>query len=365
MSLPQSEVLVTGPLGCLGSRLVESLVRSLPGRERLSQPRAELRIRCLAAPGQEFIPLTKLSDHIRITVGDIRRPQDCERFCDGAQGAVLFHAEGTIRPSRVSEFSKITRDGTENLLRAALAAKVRKAIYVSCSAVLGVPKSNPVTEETPPAPGEAYGRAKLEGERLCNEFTQRGLDVTIIRPRTIMGHGRLGIFQILFEWIREGRNIPVLGCGDNRYQFVHAEDLAEACILAAARPGAAIYNCGTDRFGTMRETLEHLCAHAKTGSHVRSVPMAPAVALMKATSALGLSPLGAYHALMYGRSLYFDIGKAQKELAWQPRYSNNEMFVQSYDWYLKNREFILGASGASQHRSAVKQGILALVKHLL
>src|SRR5206468_1516642 len=151
------------------------------------------------------------------------------------------------------------------LLRAALEAKVRKVINVSSSAVFGAPKSNPVTEETPPTPGEAYGRAKLEGENLCRRFAREGLDVTIIRPRTIMGHGRLGIFQILFEWIRQGSNVPVLGGGQNRYQFVHADDLAEACILAAARPGPAIYNCGTDRFGTMREALEHLCAHARTG----------------------------------------------------------------------------------------------------
>jgi dTDP-D-glucose 4,6-dehydratase len=86
---------------------------------------------------------------------------------------------------------------------------------------------------------------------------------------------------------------------------------------------------------------------------------------MKLTSALGLSPLGPYHALMYGRSLYFDITKAQQELGWQPRWSNDEMFVQSYEWYLRNREAILRAHGASHHRSAVRQGILSLVKHLL
>jgi nucleoside-diphosphate-sugar epimerase len=115
----------------------------------------------------------------------------------------------------------------------------------------------------------------------------------------------------------------------------------------------------------MREALENLCAHARTGSKVRSVPMPPAVALMKLTSALGLSPLGAYHALMYGRSLYFDITKAQRELNWQPRFSTDEMFAQSYDWYLANREKTLNAHNASHHRTAVKQGILSLVKRVL
>ena len=65
-----------------------------------------------------------------------------------------------------------------------------------------------------------------------------GLDLTIFRPRTILGHGRLGIFAPLFNWIAEGKDVFVLGRGDNHYQFVRAEDLAEACVLAAARPGA-------------------------------------------------------------------------------------------------------------------------------
>ena len=296
--------------------------------------------------------------------GDIRAAAAVDQAVSGCD--VVYHCVAQVPLAKDRElFHSVNVHGTENLLKATLAAKVRKVIYVSSSAVFGVPKSNPVTEETPPTPGEAYGRAKLEGEDLCHRFAKQGLDVTIIRPRTIMGHGRLGIFQILFEWIREGYNVPVFGRGDNVYQFVHADDLAEACTLAAARPGPTVYNCGASRYGTMHEALEHLCAHAKTGSQVRSVPMTPAVLMMNLTSALGISPLGAYHALMYGRSLYFDIGKAQRELNWRPRFSTDEMFAQSYDWYLANREKILASHHASHHRSPVKQGVLSLVKHIL
>ena len=198
-----------------------------------------------------------------------------------------------------------------------------------------------MTEETVPKPIETYGKAKLAGENLCREYARNGLDITIIRPRTIVGHGRLGIFQILFEWIYQGKNIPVLGDGKNTYQFVHADDLAEACIQASMLKGADAFNCGTDRFGTMREVLEHLCRHAGTGSNVKSLPMWPMVAAMNLSSGLGISPLGAYHAAMYGRSFYFDVGKTRTKLRWSPRYSNNEMFVQSYEWYLTNRTAVL------------------------
>jgi nucleoside-diphosphate-sugar epimerase len=260
-------------------------------------------------------------------------------------------------------FWSVNHGGTDNLLRAAAEAGVRKVVHTSSSAIFGVPRRNPVRENDEAEPGEAYGRAKLAAETLVREWiTRAGLDVTVIRPRTILGHGRLGIFQILFDWVEEGRNIPVLGKGDNLYQFVHADDLADACIRAAARPGPAVYNVGAARFGTMRQTLEALCAHAGTGSRVYSVPMGLAVAAMKLTSALGLSPLGPYHSLMYGRSLYFDIGKARAELAWEPRYSNEEALCESYDWYLSHKQDVLGATDRSAHRSAMRQGVLRLIK---
>jgi nucleoside-diphosphate-sugar epimerase len=342
-----SRVLITGGSGYFGSLL----------RDRLLDRGEAVRVIDLADADDR--PAT-----VEFALGDIRDENRVREACDGCE--VIYHCVAQVPLAKDRHlFESVNIQGTENLLKAALAAKARKVIYVSSSAVFGAPKSNPVTEQTPPAPAEAYGRAKFEGETLCARYGQLGLDVSIIRPRTIMGHGRLGIFQILFEWIRTGYNVPVLGHGDNTYQFVHADDLAEACILAAGRAGGATYNCGTDRFNTMREVLENLCAHAKTGSRVKSVPMAPAVAFMKLTSALGASPLGPYHSLMYGRSMYFDIAKAKTELGWQPRFSNNEMFVHSYDWYLENREKILASHGASHHRSAVKQGVLGLIKHWL
>lgn len=342
-----SEFLITGGSGYFGALL----------RDRLRAGGHSVRI-------FDLVDTDEREPAVKFFQGDIRNASQVLRACLGTR--VVFHCVAQVPLAKDKAlFHSVNVGGMKNLLEAALAARVQKVIYVSSSAVFGAPKSNPVTEQTAPAPAEAYGRAKLEGETLCAQYVNRGLDLSIIRPRTIMGHGRLGIFQILFEWIRTGYNVPVLGGGENQYQFVHADDLAEACILAARRAGPATFNCGTDRFGSMRAVLEQLCRHAGTTSKVRSVPLAPAVAFMNLTASIGLSPLGPYHALMYGRSMYFDITKAKTELGWQPRFSNDEMFRQSYDWYLSNRETILAAHGASHHRSAVKQGILGLIKYFL
>ncbi|MCA9599025.1 MAG: hypothetical protein KC776_37200, partial [Myxococcales bacterium] len=99
-------------------------------------------------------------------------------------------------------------------------------------------------------------------------------------------------------------------------------------------------------------------------SPVRSLPFGPTQLAMQATGALGVSPLGAYHALMYGRELFFDVSDTRRELGWEPRWSNAEMIADSYDYYVAHREEILARSGASHHRSPVKLGVLALLEKL-
>jgi len=342
-----ARVLITGGSGYFGCLL----------RDRLRARGAEVRV-------FDRIDVEDRPADVDFVEGDIRDLAQVRRACEGVD--IVFHnvAQVPLAKDRAL-FWSVNCGGTEILLQAARAAGVGKIVHTSSSAVFGIPARNPVDDRVQPHPLEAYGRAKLEAEHLIEAAVrEHGVDVTIIRPRTILGHGRLGIFQILFDWVEEGRRIPVLGGGANIYQFVHADDLADACIQAAGRPGFAVYNIGAARFGTMRQTLEALCRHAGTGSTVYSLPMGWAVAAMKITSALRLSPLGAYHSLMYGRSLYFDITRPLRELDWQPRWSNEEMICESYDWYRAHKQQVLHAAGGSAHRSAVKQGVLRLLKLL-
>jgi nucleoside-diphosphate-sugar epimerase len=295
--------------------------------------------------------------------GDIRDRAAIRRACEGID--IIHHNVAQVPLAKDSElFWSVNVDGTRNLIEAARAQKVGKTVLVSSSAVFGVPDVNPVTEATEPRPQEDYGRAKLRGERLARAASEQGVDISIIRPRTILGHGRLGIFQILFDWVQRGKPVWVLGRGDNRYQFVHCMDLADACIRAGERAGAATYNIGAERFGSMREILEALVRHANTGSRVRSLPLGPTVRAMELTSRIGLSPLGAYHSLMYGREMFFDLTAAKTELDWSSRYSNEEALIESYDYYVANRDEILRRRGASHHRSALRQGVLRLLEYL-
>lgn len=335
--------LVTGGSGYFGSLLVRRLVA------------AGHQVRVLDINDADDRPAD-----VELIVGDIRNPDVVARAVAGCD--IIFNNVAQVPLAKDEHLLRtVNVDGTALLLREAARVGVDKVVHTSSSAVFGVPASNPILPSTVPFPVEAYGHAKLAAEWACLDAVSKGLDVTIVRPRTILGHGRLGIFGILFEWVADGADIFVLGKGDNRYQFVHADDLAEVCLLAAGAPGPAVFNAGTDRFGTMRESLESLCVHAGTGSRVRSLPASPASALMKAAAAAHLAPFAPYHWMMYSKSLWFDIDHVRDTLGWKPRWSNEEMLADSYDWFLRNRANT-DQAGRSHHRTIAKQGALRVLK---
>jgi nucleoside-diphosphate-sugar epimerase len=292
---------------------------------------------------------------------DVRDADRVRAACEGVDVVLHNVAQVPLAKDRAL-FESVNVVGTANVLVGARDAGAGKVVHTSSSAIFGIPESNPVREDSPARPLEAYGRAKLRAEQLCHEAAAAGLDVSIIRPRTILGHGRLGIFAILFEFVAEGAPVYVLGSGDNRYQLVHADDLADACLRAGDRPGPETYNIGASEFGSMRETIQALVDHAGTGSVIRSLPTAPAQLGMRAAATVGAAPFAPYHWLLYGESLFFDTTKARTELGWEPRHSNATMLIESYEWYLAHRDEV--GVARSHHQSPVRLGALKLLRHL-
>jgi nucleoside-diphosphate-sugar epimerase len=337
-------VLVTGGAGNFGTELVD---RALARGDRV-------RVLDVHEPEPR--------DGVEVVVADVRDRDAVTDACEGVD--VLLHNVAQVPLAKDRElFESVNVEGTANVLLAARARGVAKVVHTSSSAIFGIPEHNPVIEDSPGRPLEAYGRAKLEAEALCREAAASGVDVTIVRPRTILGHGRLGIMAVLFEFVAEGAPVFVLGSGDNRYQFVHADDLADAVLLAADRPGPTTYNIGATEFGTMRELLQSLVDHAGTGSLVVSLPAAPARRAMQALSLAGQAPFAPYHWLLYAESLWFDTTKAQTELGWKPAHSNASALIESYEWFLAHRDE-LGGEGGSHHQSPVRLGLLRLLKRV-
>ena len=115
-------------------------------------------------------------------------------------GIDVVHHNAALVPLTKSgkEFASVNIDGSRIVAEQA-AGRVQALIHMSSSAIYGSPDC-PITAETPYRPIEIYGRAKLAGEMAVREVCEKhGTPLIVIRPRTILGIGRLGIFQILLS----------------------------------------------------------------------------------------------------------------------------------------------------------------------
>lgn len=338
---------ISGGAGFLGLHLARRLVAE--GHE----------VRTLDVAPLDDAGLERSVEDLR---GDVREPRAAGELVAGAD--VLVHAAAAL-PIQGSgeEIRSVNVGGTATALAAAREAGVRRVVLISSTAVYGVPEVHPIPEDAPLVGVGHYGRSKIEAEDVCRAFVRRGLGAVILRPKTFVGPERLGVFEILFDWVREGRRIYVLGDGRNRYQLLAVEDLVEATLRAAEADvaGEAI-NVGAKEFGTVRGDLQALVDHAGSDSRITPVPARPAELVLRALELARLSPLAEWHYRTAHRDSYVDVSKAERLLGFAPRHSNAEALVATYDWYLAHRSE-LGRAGTT-HRVPWNQRALGLLKRI-
>lgn len=251
-------------------------------------------------------------------------------------------------------------DGTRNLMDAMRKHGVRRHVFTSTNCLWGEAMGRPVREDDPPNPVELYGKSKLEAERIIREYED--VVSVLLRCPTIIDFGRLGLLSILFEFIDEGRRVWAVGGGRNRYQFIYARDLANACILALDYPRSDTFNIGSDNVKPLAEVYEYVIRNSCSKAKVATLPRAPAIAAMKLAYHLKLSPLGPYHYKMIAEDFLFDTSRIKERLGWRPTMTNEEMLWRAYQYYSENRREIEARQDVSAHRKAAKMGVIRLLK---
>jgi len=339
--------LVTGGAGFLGINLIRSLLAR--GQEVTSL---------------DIVPFgyADAKDRIRVVTGDVRDPAAVREAAAGA--SVVVHCAAALPLYKPDDIFTTDVDGTRNVLEAALEAGAERAVHVSTTAVYGIPDHHPLYEDDPLRGVGSYGQAKVLAEQAALEFRRKGLCVPILRPKSFIGPERLGVFALLYEWASEGRNFPIIGRGDNRYQLLDVEDMCDAISLAATIDRDAAndtFNIGAKAFSTFREDLQAVLDRAGLGKHIVPLPAGPAILTLKVLERLRLSPLYRWVYETAAADSFVSIEKAERVLGFAPRYSNKDALIRNYEWYLSHADEIKGQSGVS-HRVPWKQGILRLAK---
>ena len=326
-------------------------------------------IRYLLKKGYKNISVLDYADfkypeknQINFILGDIRDIKKVEESMQNIDWVIHCAAALPLYPKE--EIFTTEVDGTRNLLTEAKKQGVERFVHTSTTAVYGVPDHHPLYETDKMDGVGNYGTAKVKAEQVALSFREEGMTVPIIRPKSFIGKERLGVFALFFEWAKDGKNFPILGKGDNRYQFLDVEDLCEAVYILLKKEKEVVndtFNIGAKNFTTMKQDFQAVLDEAGFKKRMISLPAGPAIWTLRILEFLKMSPLYKWIYETAIEDSFVSIEKAENKLGWSPRYSNQDALLRNFHWYMANYEEFKGKKGIS-HRVPWKQGALKLAK---
>lgn len=245
-------ILVTGSSGFLGTKIVEHAIKQgykvfgVDIKPPLNLPEGNFDF-TQADVNQMPMNLNQSIDFIVHTASSLPYGNSAKQF-----------EENNIRAATV--ISRIARENKTFL------------VEIGSSSVYGKPESLPVNPQTKLKPLDNYAKSKLKAELVIKENLSAN-EYCIIRPRTILGTGRSGIFSIFFAFIASNLPLPLPNSGKQVIQFVHVDDLAALSIYLGQQRISGIWPAASPDPKSLKEYLNVISTEDKVS--VRYLPINP------------------------------------------------------------------------------------------
>ena len=301
-----SNIMLTGASGFIGTHLFTALKRSstfqIVGLCR-RRPRDGNGLKLQAVGDLQRADLSALLPDIGVLIHS------------AARAHIIKEEAGEL----LAEYRRVNVEGTLNVARQAVAAGVKRFIFISSIGVNGNINTRPFCVDDQPNPAEPYAQSKWEAEQgLMQLAAETDMEVVIIRPPLVYGPGAPGNFGSLVRWIEKGTPLP-LGAIHNKRSLVGVDNLVDLIIRCIDHPAAAnqVFLAGD---GQDLSTTELLRGVGKAmGKPARLVPV-PAGLLQFGATLLGRKAM----AQRLLGSLQVDISKTCELLDWKPPYTVEE-----------------------------------------
>jgi len=326
----KKNIIVTGGSGFVGQKLIPILLK-LPELESLIN--IDLISSAIKDPklSNVYLDLKNLSSNSL-------------NFLDKSKKFHLFHLAANIfndevpkRSNRKNFFVNTNFIGTKLLLDSLADKHINAISFLSTDMVYGTPKNIPIYETDSFNTNGEYGDSKILAENCIVEYSNsRNIPYYIFRPRLIIGPGRFGLLNRLFYLIKNNLPVPLIGSGNNRYQFISVYDCAK--ILAETFTDdrlSGVYNLGSQNPPKVRLLLEALIREAKSSSFLVPTPAKITKSILSMLDIMNLSLLYPEQYKIADLDYVLDTKKLNDEFKYHPKDTDTEMLIQAYQTYLK------------------------------
>lgn len=324
-------VLVTGATGFVGGHLARRLLRDRAEVTVLVRPSSP------SVAGKALTELKALG--AQVALGDV---SDRDSVFNAIKGQdYVFHCAALYREAKFPDelYFKVNLDGTKNVLDAALAHGVTRAIHTSTIGVHSHIAHPPADENEPYLPTDVYQVSKVEAEKYARSlFETRKLAGTVIRPAMIWGEGDTRFLK-LFRGIAR-RRLPLIGSGNEWTHWIYVHDLVDAYLLAAQKEPAIgqTYIIAGRHPVSMRQVYQTIARIAGVKPLPLRVPALPIQVLGSLVEAVcrpfGVEPpLHRRRCDFFIKNRAFDTTKALRDLGFCPRYDFEEEAQRIFSWY--------------------------------
>lgn len=320
------QVLVTGGTGFVGAHLVRRLLRR------------DQRVRSLdISPGLFDDELRRAG--ATLLTGSVTEPADVEAAMRGCD--LVYHLASPfgdiLQPDQA--YWDIEVNGTRNVLEAAQRLGVSRVVHCSTQGVHGIITDPPGDEDSPVAPRDYYCYSKVEGERVCQQFIAKGMDIVIVRPTSVYGPGDIRGWLQLFRMVSKGWFL-MIGSGSTLNHPVYVENLVDLFELSGTAPIAKgrVYLAGDEEPVTLTRLVQSVAS--VTGAPLRMVRFPwyggawlAATLIEVLCKSVGLKPPVFRRRLSWFKTnRAFRIVRAKEELGYQPSVSLTEGLARTARW---------------------------------
>lgn len=322
--MTRAQTLITGATGFIGRNLVNRLASM--GRD----------IRCAVRPMSDTTALLD-RPNIELVCADL---SDKASLKDAVQGAdVVYHL--------AVNYSCPTIDDVRNLLDVCLSTGVKRFVYFSSIAAVGLSNvQEAITEKTPCSPDTEYGELKLAAERILLEaHAKHGFPVVIVRPTSVYGIGEVNFWLPLFQTVYGGRLSRLFGDGSNLLSLCFIDNLIEGVLLAEERKTAIgqVYIISDGSPYPFRDVVNSIASACQVSSPKSAIPRPlalPVAQVLEYSWRLQLMepvvPFLPGNVSRWMAHYPCSVGKAQADLGFAPAIGLVEGVRRTVQWYREN-----------------------------